>query len=122
LKLDGPGDFAGTIGNLSLGDTIELKNFYLRKATGSSLVAHTKINGTTLTVTMDNGRTLTLQLGAGNYSGNAFTVQNLPPGEGQKFSEVGLRFANASPSINTNVPGSGYNNPYIDSLLKFDAA
>src|SRR5262249_14496983 len=86
-------------------------------ATGSTSVAHTKINGTTLTVTMRNGNTLTLQLGAGNYSGNAFTVQKLPKSENQKFAEVGLRFANASPSINTNVPGSGYGNPYIDSLI-----
>src|SRR4029077_8188771 len=60
---------------------------------------------------MDKGKTVTLQLGPGNYSGDAFTVADLPN------KDVGLRFANASPSINTNVPGSGYGNPYIDSLI-----
>ena len=78
MKLDGPGDFAGTIGNLSLGDTIDLPRAGLLAAEGTSFVAHTKIDGTTLTVTMANGNKLTLQLGPGNYSGNAFTVADLP--------------------------------------------
>ena len=111
LKLDQPDKFTGTIENLSVGDTIDLPTAGLITAEGTSIVAHTKIDGTTLTVTMNNGKTLTYQLGAGNYSGNAFTVADLPN------NDVGLRFANASPSINTNVPGSGYGNPYIDSLI-----
>lgn len=122
LKLDlFSGVFAGTIGNLSLGDTIDLAPFFLSRATGDIIntVAHTKITGTTLTVTMKSGKTLTLQLGgvAGDYSGKAFTVANLPLVGDQKRGDFGLRFANASPSINTNVPGSGYGNPYIDSLI-----
>ena len=111
LKLDQPDKFTGTIENLSVGDTIDLPTAGLITAEGTSTVAHTKIDGTTLTVTMDNGKTLTYQLGAGDYSGNAFTVADL------SNKDVGLRFANASSSINTNVPGSGYGNPYIDSLI-----
>src|SRR5262249_31518859 len=111
LRLDQPDKFIGTIENLSVGDTIDLPTAGLNTAEGTDEVAHTQIDGTTLTVTMNNGKTLTYQLGAGNYSGNAFTVARLPN------KDVGLRFANASPSINTNVPGSGYGNLYIDSLI-----
>ena len=112
LRLFKPGEFTGTIDSLNVGDTISLATAGLTAALGTASVAHTNISGSTLDVTMSNGNTLSLQLQSGvDYSGKCFTVSNLPDGD------VGLTFADASPSIKTDVPGSGYGNAYVDSLI-----
>jgi serralysin len=112
LRLDEPDKFTGTITNLNVGDTIELLPASLSAELDSASVAHTQISGSTLDVTMSNGNTLSLQLQAAvDYSSKCFTVSTLPDGG------VGLTFADASPQVETDVPGSGYGNPYIDSLI-----
>jgi serralysin len=112
LRLFKPDQFTGTIDNLNVGDTISLAKAGLTAALGSASVAHTDISGSTLDVTMSNGNTLSLQLQSGvDYSGKCFTVSTLPNGD------VGLMFSDAAPNMKTGVAGSGYGNPYIDSLV-----
>ena len=106
LKLDDPAQFTGMLAGLAVGDTIE----FAATAVPPDDLAHTEIVGGTLVVTMSDGTTLNFGL-TGDYANDCFTIRTLPDGD------AALTLEPASASVTTGVAGSGYGNPYIDSLI-----
>ncbi len=106
LKLDQPGAFQGTLAHLAIGDTIDLA------AAGLPGIAHTQITGSALVITFSDPTLAPWQYQLdGGYVGDCFTIRDLPNGD------TGLTLEPAGHSITTGVPGSGYGNPYVDSLV-----
>jgi serralysin len=109
LKLDqpNPGQFTGTLAGLNIGDTIDL--------VGAPSIAHTQISGSTLTITFSDATQAAWQYHlSGNYQTDCFTIRQLPNGD----TGLTLEPVSASITTGTGVPGSGYGNPYVDSLVE----
>jgi fibronectin-binding autotransporter adhesin len=106
--------FKGAISGLAIGDTIELAGTLPTKVRPGgvppSIVAHTQINGTILSVTFSDNTVWDYQL-ANALPGDCFTIRDLPDGN------IGLTLEQSSPKITTGISGQPTGNPYLDSLI-----
>ena len=131
LRLDDPFNFKGTISGFQAGDTIEISPIAVALQFGSAGtydftndIMHTQIVGSNLvtTFTGDGTHQLTLALG-GDLSGGVFAYRLTPGGfYALTYEPANPQAKTGSTAGGTPVAGTGYGNPYIDSLITGFAA